>query len=398
MNNEWLELPIGDLATVILGQSPPSETYNQNRNGLPFYQGKADFGAINPVTRFWCSTPSKVAKTNDILMSVRAPVGDLNIASEDCCIGRGVAAIRAINVESKYLFYQLDFHKPEISLLAQGSTFEAISGTEIRGFKIPLANENEQKKIAEILTSVDKVIELTEIEIEQLKNLKKGMMQDLLTKGIGHSKFKDSPIGKIPESWEVTQVTNVISKNIYGPRFNANDYNENGNVRTIRGTDVDSDGILNYLTAPLAKLDEKLVETHKLDNLDVVVVTTADCGVTSVFEEKKNRYIPSAYMVKLRFKNDQYNPYFFKFLMGIDLMKGQIEASIRKGTVANLPGSDLIKFKIPFPPKDEQDEIVKILQCVDRNISSKKIKLSNLKKIKKGLMQDLLTGKVKVKV
>ena len=87
-------LQLGDIATITAGQSPPGHTYNENGIGLPFFQGKADFGEFHPITRKWCVAPKKIAEPGDILISVRAPVGPTNVAGERCCIGRGLASIR----------------------------------------------------------------------------------------------------------------------------------------------------------------------------------------------------------------------------------------------------------------------------------------------------------------
>ena len=93
----WKIVKLGDLCDIVMGQSPPSSTYNSDGIGLPFFQGKAEFTELYPLTKKWCSEPKKIAELNDILLSVRAPVGDTNIANQKCCIGRGLAAIRYEN-------------------------------------------------------------------------------------------------------------------------------------------------------------------------------------------------------------------------------------------------------------------------------------------------------------
>ncbi len=106
------------MAEVILGQSPPSSAYNQDGNGLPFFQGKADFGLVSPVARVWCTAGQQFARALDVLISVRAPVGDVNIAVEDCVIGRGLAALRAgSRVDPWFLFFAMQFVRPTIERL-----------------------------------------------------------------------------------------------------------------------------------------------------------------------------------------------------------------------------------------------------------------------------------------
>jgi len=102
----WVQVALNDIAEILMGQSPPSETYNSEGIGLPFFQGKAEFTDLHPVAEKWCREPNKIADAEDILMSVRAPVGTTNIANQKCCIGRGLAAIR-YNHNTKFLFYFL---------------------------------------------------------------------------------------------------------------------------------------------------------------------------------------------------------------------------------------------------------------------------------------------------
>ena len=110
---------LGKVSTITMGQSPPSDTYNTEGIGLPFFQGKSDFSSVYPSVRVYCSKPKKTAQPNDILISVRAPVGATNIADSKCCIGRGLAAIAALpNVTFyKYLFYFLRCHEKKIEEL-----------------------------------------------------------------------------------------------------------------------------------------------------------------------------------------------------------------------------------------------------------------------------------------
>lgn len=144
----WRSARLGDVANIIMGQSPPSSTYRDTPDGLPFFQGKADFGAVHPVARKWCTEPIKVAYAGDILMSVRAPVGPTNLADTECCIGRGLAAIRAgAAVEQGFLLGALRAIEGEIASIGTGSTFQAISGKQLRATIIPLPPLDEQRRI-----------------------------------------------------------------------------------------------------------------------------------------------------------------------------------------------------------------------------------------------------------
>jgi len=301
--------------------------------------------------------------------------------------------------DSVFLAYLLEDVGTRLKVEAV-ATQTALTGMTTKDYfsvKLLLPPLSEQQKIASILSSIDDLIEKTQAKIDKRKNLKIGMMHELLTKGVGHTEFKDSPVGRIPVKWNIARFSDVFEDYRYGPRFSSKDYNKKGNVRTIRGTDVESNGEVNYQQVPIAKIDERTVEAHALKDGDLVMITTADCGVSAVFREQTMPYIASAYAIKLSPSN-KIQPQFIKFFMQTPLAMKQIESFIRKGTVANLPGSDVMQLKLAIPPIDEQKKIASILIALDSEIEKTQDKLEAVKNTKQALMQDLLTGKVRVKV
>jgi type I restriction enzyme S subunit len=182
---EWEVVKLGDkeLVEIIMGQSPPSSTYNREGKGLPFLQGKMEFGDIYPSPIMYCSQPIKIAEPNDILISVRAPVGDVNIAPYKLCIGRGLAAIRFNLNRASHWFYFYYFQKIKNFLenLGKGSTFKAISKEDLENLKVPYPPLCEQQKIAEILSTLDKRLEIERKEKAKLERIKQGLMDLLLT-------------------------------------------------------------------------------------------------------------------------------------------------------------------------------------------------------------------------
>jgi type I restriction enzyme S subunit len=144
----WAAARLDECCEVILGQSPPGNSYNEDREGLPFFQGKAEFGSLYPEIRKWCTAPTKIAQKDDVLISVRAPVGPTNLCPEKACIGRGLAALRpCAGIPSRYILYALRRSEHELAGEATGSTFGAISGGQLRTHQIPVAPSNEQSRI-----------------------------------------------------------------------------------------------------------------------------------------------------------------------------------------------------------------------------------------------------------
>jgi type I restriction enzyme S subunit len=145
----WRWVKLGDICELIMGQSPPGNTYTDKPEGLPFFQGKADFGEFFPTVRIWCTQPIKVAEDGDILISVRAPVGPVNMSNLKCCIGRGLTSIRCKdNAINWFIFWYLRSIEKIIALLGSGSTFGAITRKDLINLQIPLPPLEEQKRIA----------------------------------------------------------------------------------------------------------------------------------------------------------------------------------------------------------------------------------------------------------
>jgi type I restriction enzyme S subunit len=149
---------LGEACIVVMGQSPPGTSYNTSGDGLPFFQGKTDFGEMYPKVRVFCNQPSRIAEEGDILMSVRAPVGPTNLAKEKCCIGRGLAALRTgTRLDTSFLLYFLRHHEPRLASQGQGSTFDAINRDDLEEIEIPLPGLPEQRRIAGRLEQSDRL-------------------------------------------------------------------------------------------------------------------------------------------------------------------------------------------------------------------------------------------------
>jgi hypothetical protein len=181
----WRRLEDPALAEVLMGQSPPSETYNDRGDGLPFFQGKADFGHLSPTPRTWCSAPIRIAQPGDVLISVRAPVGPTNLCVETCCIGRGLAAIRpGPAVESKWLLFVLRALEPEIARRGQGSTFAGITKRDLAALRVPVPPLEVQRQqvahLERILAQTDALHEFQRAAAERLARLEGALLARLV--------------------------------------------------------------------------------------------------------------------------------------------------------------------------------------------------------------------------
>lgn len=172
---------LGDICTVNMGQSPDSATYNEVGRGLPFFQGNADFGRLHPAVRVWCSDPTKIAHTGDILISVRAPIGAMNVADQDCCIGRGLAAIQVNEniCNPQYLWYAIQSKISDLNAKGTGSTFKAISKNTLTDTEILLVTLDAQKNIARILSNVENSILFRKEQLSKLDELIKARFVEM---------------------------------------------------------------------------------------------------------------------------------------------------------------------------------------------------------------------------
>jgi len=175
----WLTKKLGEIAYVNMGQSPLSAFYNSEGIGLPLVQGNADVNNRKTIIRFYTSMITKRGKTGDIIMSVRAPVGEVSKATFDCCLGRGVCSI---SFDNEYLYHYLIYFEKSWAKHSTGSTFDSVNSKQVKDLEIPLPpTKEEQNDIASILSDMDAEIETLEIKLGKYKMIKEGMMQNLLT-------------------------------------------------------------------------------------------------------------------------------------------------------------------------------------------------------------------------
>jgi type I restriction enzyme S subunit len=178
-SGEWEVRRLGDVAEIVMGQSPSSSHYNNKGDGLPLIQGNADIANRKTIKRVFTTEITKRGRRGDILMSVRAPVGEISRAIFDVCLGRGVCAIRYAN---DFLYHSLIAKESTWAKLSKGSTFDSVNSTDVKAFKIGLPIEyEEQIAIATIFSDMDAEIAALEAKLAKARQVKQGMMQELLT-------------------------------------------------------------------------------------------------------------------------------------------------------------------------------------------------------------------------
>lgn len=182
MPSGWKMGKLGDIAEITMGQSPDGDSLNEDDEGITFFQGRAEFGSRYPTKRLSTTEPKRMAKSGDVLLSVRAPVGDLNIALEDCCIGRGLAAIRSRDGAQSFIYYLLKTKKPEFDLYeGAGTIFGSINKEALHGLSAFSPDAKTLCRFDEVASSLDKMYHEKELESRALAATRDALLSKLMS-------------------------------------------------------------------------------------------------------------------------------------------------------------------------------------------------------------------------
>ena len=379
--------------------------------GIPFITSKnlkeygIDFREINYISNDDHEKFSKRSKVDDgdIIFGMIGTIGNPVIVKKtfDFSI-KNVALIKfnKDNIKNTYILNLLksEIIKKQFNQQSNGGVQKFVSLNIIRKLKIPVPPLPEQKKIASILSKVDEQIELTDNLIEKTKDLKKGLMQNLLTKGIGHTEFKETEIGKIPTGWDVKRLNEICSKVTIGlVKTMTKFYVENG-VPLIRNSNIKENKIVKQGMVFLEKKFSSENKDKLLIKGDIVTVHTGDIGTSAVIDNKFHNSQGFA-TLNTRVDSNIINNYFLCWFFNSEIFKKQAYSFSTGDGRNNLNLKDFVNSLIIVPDSlEEQKKIASILSSVDNQIEEYQNKKSKLEELKKGLMQQLLTGKIRVKV
>ena len=342
---KWPMVELEEVAEVISGQSPESKYYNKNGEGLPFYQGKTEFTNMyigNPV--MWTSKITKIAEKNDILMSVRAPVGPVNVSENKICIGRGLAAIRTKNkINMKFLFYFLKSISNQITGVS-GSVFDSINQKQIKKIKIPLPPLEVQKEIINEIEGYQKIIDGAKQVVDNWK-----------------------PTIKIDPSWSMMSLGNVC-KLTNGYAFKSQNFLKQG-IPIIRISDI-KNGIVD-LSHSIRIKESSNFEKYSIKKGDLLIAMSgATTGKVGLYLEAKKAYqnqrVGNFKIVSKNKIESKYRNYIVMSLRETILKKSY------GGAQPNISPNKVEQIKIPLPPLEIQKEIV-------TKIEKKKLMLNHAK-------------------
>lgn len=390
MKENWEIYKLGDICRVIAGQSPEGKFYNSEGNGMPFYQGKKEYGEKyigEPTT--WTTKITKEAEAGDILMSVRAPVGPVNFATQKICIGRGLAAIRAgKHIDKEFLYNYLIKHENEIEGNA-GAVFNSINKTQIEAIEIPLPPLSEQQRIVSILDQAFAVIEKAKANAEQnLKNAKE--LFESYLQGV---------LKKKGEGWEERKLNEIGNAQTGTTPKTAEKENYGDFIPFIKPADVDFSGIgdIRYDNEGLSEIGLK--KGRKMESGSILMVCIGATIGKVGFAEREvscNQQINSLTVKK------EFEPKFIYYAMTSKEFQEKVLLE-GKGAQATLPIINKSKWEnltISFPKsKTEQKLFVEKFDAL--STESQKLqeiylnKIADLEELKKSILQKAFAGELK---
>ena len=364
-SGEWESKKIGSICEIIMGQSPSSACYNEDKIGLPLIQGNADVKNRKTFPRVYTSDITKTCDVGDIIMSVRAPVGAISRSLHHACIGRGVCSIKP-KQNSEFIYQFLLNYENKWSRISQGSTFESINSSDITSTNVVLPLREEQEKIASFFSLIDKKIELQTEKVEELKNYKKGLMQKIFSQELRFKGFSGE--------WESKKIGSICEI-IMGQSPSSACYNEDKiGLPLIQG----NADVKNRKTFPRVYTSDI---TKTCDVGDIIMSVRAPVGAIS-------RSLHHACIGRgvCSIKPKQNSEFIYQFLLNYENKWSRISQG---STFESINSFDITSTNIVLPLKEEQEKIASFFSLIDKKLELEMEKLEQLQEYKKGLLQQM---------
>ncbi|MFM6995129.1 MAG: restriction endonuclease subunit S [Sediminibacterium sp.] len=347
---KWDKVKLEDVSIIIAGQSPESKYYNQDGLGLPFFQGKADFGLETPKVRYWCTKPTKVAQASDILLSVRAPVGPTNICNIESCIGRGIAAIRVgERLNYRYLYWWFKSFEKQLSAMGNGSTFSAITSKVVRDLEIPLPPLHIQEQIVITLDKADAIRRKDQELLTKYDELAQTIFYDMFGDPVRNNK-----------GWNVKTVIEVADCIVPG-RDKPKSFT--GNIPWVTTDDLKHLGTTNNSKKNIGLSDTEIKEVRAkiIPKNSVIMTCVGDLGIISIAGTDMviNQQLHA-------FQTKDINPTFLMYLLS--LRKDFMIKMASSTTVPYMNKTVCNSIPVILPPKEMQEKFTSIYTGIKSQI------------------------------
>ena len=340
-----------ECCTIIAGQSPESKYYNSNGDGLPFFQGKADFGELYPSIRVYCSKPTKIAEKDDILLSVRAPVGPTNLAPCKVCIGRGLTAIRPSEVLlTRYVLLFFRYFEAQLAPKGTGTTFKAITQDVVKNLEIPIPPLPEQERI---VARIEELFSQLDAGVETLKKTKAQL-------AVYRQAVLKEAFSCCAEKKPIREMSSIVTS---GSRGWAKYYCDNG-AKFIRIGNLTRNKIYIHLDdIQHVQLPDKAEGTRtKLAPNDVLVSITADLGSIGLVPNGIGEAYVNQHIAMIRF-NNQMQGEFYAWYLRSEYGQQDLLRNKRGGGKLGLGLDDIRDSRVPVVSNETAESILSIIEC-----------------------------------
>ena len=419
---EWLgEIPahwevrrLKFVTHTVAGQSPPSVAVTDRMDGtdgLPFLQGNAEFGPLSPKPQKVCDSAPKRAEPGDILLSVRAPVGAMNVADQPYGIGRGLCAIRpAAGLDRSFCFYEVMAMRPLLDAVATGSTYDAVTSSDVGDLLILLPHQGEQHAIADFLdretAKIDGLVARKERLIELLREKRIALITRAVTRGLDPNvPMKDSGVewlGEIPAHWDVKRIKNVSAFVTSGSRGWADFYSDEGPCFLRIGNmqsgsiDLNIDKVQHVDPPPGSEGERTRVRPG-----DVLVSITALIGAVALVPENLPEAFVNQHIALIRPSASDVDSRWMAYCIMSPVGQTQFSADLYGGTKDGLELNDVRSLMVLAPPICEQERIVAYLDSHTKKlmnlVKAVQTAIDLLKEFRTALISAAVTGKIDVR-
>lgn len=411
---DWIDFKIGDIVLNIADGGTPS------RHDPTNFGNEINWVVITDIQDNIFETKEKLSqkgfskcssllwKPGSIILSTGATIGEVGITRVYTATKQGISGIEVKDelVISEYLKYWFQLNKEKIKVLAQGSTIKEIRPSTI--VKIPIKiprDKKAQSTIVTIITTIDQAIEKTEQLIAKYERIKTGLMQDLLTRGIDERgnirsekthEFKDSPLGRIPKEWEVVNFGQYVEL-VHGYQFRNYDFTDAG-IPIVKISQVTESGLDISSCSFIDRNRLGDFEKQVIHNEDVLMALTGATLGKACFVSGLSIPVLQNYRVG-RFEplnSEEVDKTYLYYTLTTKEFLNQIFSKVNTGAQGNIGKADFVKAKFKLPSFQEQQKIGQLLNGIQKLIEEESLDLEKNKILKTGIMQDLLTGKVRV--
>ncbi|HGH0916215.1 TPA: restriction endonuclease subunit S [Bacillus cereus] len=384
--SEWRDGTLKDIAYIEYGKSP--KDVKVEYSDIPIF---GTSGQVGYAVKTLFEGPL-------VMIGRKGTINKPLLIKGDCwIIDTAYAAKPKQNVDVQWLYYCLIYSKLE--KLNEATGVPSLNRENLYNLKLTVPPVKEQQKIASILSSVDKTIEKTEDIIKQTKKAKKGLMQQLLTRGIGHTKFKKTEVGDIPCDWERVPLKNLVEENrtiCYGV-LKPGEFIENG-IPMLRVVDLGDGKVKGSGFHRISKELDKEYSRSRLKGNEVLISLVGTIGRIAVTESYHQFMNVHRNIGIIPVNDKKINKRYLAYMMQSEMVQKEIKVKTTGGSQPLFNIGDLKELKILLPSLEEQLKIVNFISSVDKKLELEMKKQLQLEFLKVGLMQSLLTGKVRIKV